>query len=140
MKPPVIVIDTREQKPYRFPNSIIKSLKTGDYSIEGLEDRVTVERKTKIDAYGTFSNGRQRFLKELQRLADFDYPAIVIESSVKDFLVTPKFSKMNPRSAISSILAWSVKYKIHVFFTDNRLMGNAVTAKILEKYWKYANE
>lgn len=140
MKPPAIIIDTREQKPYRFPSSITKSLKTGDYSIDGLEDKVTVERKTKMDAYGTFGKGRQRFMKELQRLAGFDYSAIVIESSLTEFLNPPQYSEMNPKSAIGSVLAWSVKYNIHVFFTDNRIMGNALTAKILEKYWKYSNE
>lgn len=134
----MIIIDTREQKPYWFPNSIVKTLKTGDYSIAGLEDKVAVERKTKMDAYGSFGKGRKRFLKELKRLAGFDYSAIVIESSLTEFLNPPKYSELNPKSAIGSVLAWSVKYDIHIFFTDNRQMGNALTFKILEKYWKYS--
>ena len=43
----IIAIDTREQRPYRFVWSEIKTLTTGDYSVIGLEDRVAIERKSK---------------------------------------------------------------------------------------------
>jgi len=55
-----VVIDTREQLPYEFEDSITRTLQTGDYSIFGYEDQVTVERKTKADAYGTIGRGRTR--------------------------------------------------------------------------------
>ena len=137
MNAPTIIIDTREQKPYRFDNSITKKLNAGDYSIKGLETVIAVERKTKADAYGTFGKGRARFERELKRFAEFDYKAIVIESSLTDFLKPPAFSKMLPGSAVNSVLAWTIKYRIHVFWACDREHGNAVTVRILEKYWKY---
>ena len=78
MKKPeyIVAVDTREQKPYRFPHSEVKTLATGDYSIVGLEDQVAIERKSKEDAYSSLGQGRDRFERELERLSKFDYAAI----------------------------------------------------------------
>ena len=134
-----IITDSRERTPYKFKNSITRKLNTGDYSIEGFEYQVCVERKTKIDAYGTFGKGRARFIKELQRMSEFEYSAIVIESSLSDFLIPPPFSMLNPKSAIQSLIAWSIRYNVHIFFADNREMGMKLTKSILEKYFMAKN-
>ncbi len=133
----VVAVDTREQKPYRFERSEEKRLASGDYSIVGLEDRVAVERKTKQDAYSSLGLGRGRFERELQRLAGFEYAAVVIEASLPDFLEAPAFSHMNPRAATRSMIAWSIKYRVHVFFAGDRRHGNALTRQILEMFWRY---
>jgi len=135
-----IAIDTREQRPYEFPRAERMTLPTGDYSIVGLEDQVTVERKSKADAYGSLGQGRARFRREWERLALLDYAAIVIEDTVPGFLRRPAHSKMNPRSAISSLLAWSVRYRVPVFFAGDRAHGQALTHKLLQMYWKYRGE
>ena len=139
MTPPklVVAIDTREQKPYRFARSEVKTLASGDYSIVGLEDRIAVERKTKPDAYSSLGQGRARFGRELQRLSRFDYAAVVIETSLPDFLRAPAFSRMNPTAAARSMIAWSVKYRVCVFFAGDRRHGNALTRQLLEKFWRY---
>lgn len=134
---PVVVIDTREQIPYAFARSVVGTLATGDYSLVGLEDRVTVERKTKIDAYGTIGRGRERFTRELARMAMFEYAAIVIECSLAEMLVQPSRSRLSPRAAVRSLVSWSVRYRVHVFFADDRAHGEALTAVILEKFWKH---
>ena len=135
-----VVIDTREQLPYEFEDSITRTLKTGDYSLFGYEDQITVERKTKADAYGTIGKGRTRFIKELERLSEIDYSAIVVEASLTNFIEPPRFSQLNPKSAINSLLAWSIRYGVHVYFADNRVMGNLLTLRLLERYWKKLNE
>ena len=135
-----VVIDTREQLPYEFEDSITRTLQTGDYSIFGYEDQVTVERKTKAEAYGTIGRGRARFVKELERLSEIDYSAIIVEASLSNFVEPPQFSRLNPKSAINSLLAWSIRYGVHIYFADNRMMGNLLTVRILERYWKKLNE
>jgi ERCC4-type nuclease len=135
----VVAIDTREQKPYRFPRFEVKTLATGDYSIVGLEDRIAIERKTKEDAYSSLGQGRTRFERELQRLSRFNYAALVIEASLPDFLQAPAFSRMNPKAAVSSLIAWSVKYRVCVFFAGDRRHGNALAYKLLQKYLRYRN-
>ena len=136
----VIAIDTREQRPYDFPGAEVKTLPTGDYSIVGLENLVAIERKTKRDAFNSWGQGRARFRREWERLTTFDYAAIVVEDSVSGFLRRPPHSKMNPRSAMCSLLAWSVKYRVPVFFADDRAHGQALTRKLLEMYFKYRGE
>ena len=138
MKPaPIIVVDTREQKPYRFRHAQVKTLATGDYSIVGLEDRIAIERKTASDLLASLGRGRARFERELQRLSTLDYAAIVVESSLKQLLEPQPYSRMNPKSATNSIISWSVKYRVPVFFADDRRHGQALTHALLNKYWRY---
>jgi DNA excision repair protein ERCC-4 len=132
-----IAIDTREQLPYAFPGAVTKTLPSGDYSIVGLEDRVAIERKSKTDAYGSLGQGRARFRREVERLAAFDYAAIVIEDTVQGFLRRPPHSKMNSRGAIGTLLAWSVRYRIPVYFAGDREHARALTQKLLQMYWRY---
>ena len=133
----MVAIDSREQKPYRFPHSTVKTLPTGDYSVVGLEGEIGIERKTKEDAYASLGLGRARFERELVRLSRFDFAAIVIEASLPAFLEAPAFSRMAPKAAACSIVAWSVKYGVHVFFAGDRRHGNALTLQLLEKYLRY---
>lgn len=137
---PVIAVDTREQQPYEYPGAEVKTLPTGDYSIVGLEDQVAVERKTKADAYCSLGCERARFRREVERLAEYDYAAIVIEDTAPGFLRRPAHSKMNPKSAMSTLLAWSVRYGVHVFFAGDRDHAQALTRKLLEMYWRYHRE
>jgi ERCC4-type nuclease len=134
-----IITDSREKNPYKFKDSIVRKLDTGDYSIQGFEYQVCVERKTKADAYGTIGNGRSRFIRELQRMSELEYSAIVIESSLSSFLEPPPFSQMNPKSAIMSLITWSIRYGVHVYFADNRELGMKLTKSILEKYFMAKN-
>jgi len=67
---PTIIVDSREQTPLVFAHLpfIVSGLPTGDYSVKGLEDDFTVERKTLSDLYGSLTSGRERFMRELQRM------------------------------------------------------------------------
>ena len=139
--PFTIVIDTREQLPYNFVDHdpelvVVDTLKTGDYSLRGLEDKVCVERKSKADAYGTIGKGRARFLRELTRMSTMDYAAIIIECTIADFLIQPPYSKLNPNSAIQSVISWSIRFGVHVHFVNRRVYGRAFTYRILEKFWR----
>ncbi len=142
---PKIVIDTREQKPYKFKNSIKAALCAGDYSLVGYEDKVTVERKSKADAYGSLSgrvdkktgrNNRERFEREFIRLTSYEFAAIVIECSLKSFIKPPRFSKLNPTAAINTLISWSIRYNIHLHFAGDRRHGMAMTHKLLRHYWR----
>lgn len=137
MDTPLIAVDTREQRPYEFPESRVVTLSTGDYSIVGLEDQVAIERKTIGDAYASLGAHRDRFRAAVERLGLLRYGAIVIETSLPDFLRQPMFSRMSSRAAINTLLSWSVRYGVHVYFVGDRRHGNALTRVLLEKYWKH---
>ena len=135
----MIAIDKQEKKGYRYqfnhPSQVVH-LKTADYSIIGLENHVCIERKTHIDAFGTIGKGRARFTRELERMSAFDYAAIVIECSMAKFLKPPPYTRLHPRSALNSLIAWSIRYGVHVHFAGNRIFAQTLTLRILEKFWK----
>jgi ERCC4-type nuclease len=133
----VVAVDSREQRAYQFSDSVVKTLSTGDYSIVGLEDEITVERKSKKDCYRSLGAERERFERELERMAEYRYGAVVVEASLRDFLIPPDFSRMNPTAAIRSLIAWSVRYGVSIFFACDRAHGKAVVRNILERFWRY---
>lgn len=133
-----IIVDTREKEPYSFPCQTLRTgLKTGDYSLVGCETRVSVERKRSDELFLCVGRERKRFERELQRLAEFDYSAIIIEGDLQTLTRPSAFSKVSPRAVINSLVSWSVKFNIHVFFCGNRNLARALTYRILEKYWKH---
>ena len=134
---PVIVIDSREQRPYAFAGALVRALPAGDYSLLGHEDEVAIERKSHGDAYSTIAAGRARFERELEKLSGYDYAAIVVECSLPDFLCPPIQSQLHPRAAIGSLLSWSVRYRLPVFFVGDRAHGEALTWHLLAKFLKY---
>ena len=75
-----IVIDTREQTPWSFPEWVtvsLGSLKTADYALSG-DDGFAIERKSADDFAGTMSTGWPRFCRELSRMDEAGFPAKVI--------------------------------------------------------------
>jgi len=67
-----IIIDEQERNHghmYTFPGqkTKVKHLTTGDYSIEGCEHLVSVERKSHGDLCGSLGGGRDRLEREFQR-------------------------------------------------------------------------
>jgi len=131
---PRIKIDSREQRPYTFENSEVGTLNIGDYSICGLEDHISIERKELNDLIGCLTTGRERFEKELHRGRGFDYFALVIEASLSDLANGHYRSQMEPKSAVQSLLAFSVRYRLPIFFCENRQYGARVTESLLCKY------
>lgn len=135
-----IVIDSREQKPYEFLGATVKALPSGDYSVAGMENRVAVERKTLADAFGSLGRCRARFEREMERLSKLDFAAVVIEATLEEFLRGGPYSQMNPKAAVNSLIAWSVRFRIPVFFAGGRRYARSLTYRLLEKFWKYQSE
>ena len=130
MDPFTIAIDTREQRPYEFPGAERMTLPTGDYSIVGLEDQVAIERKSKTDAYSSLGQARARFRRELERLAKFDYAAIVVEDTVPGFLDDEII--VLPPAGHNWITTWSGEgetqapwYELMSLYVDGNLVGSA---------------
>lgn len=121
---PTIIIDTREQRPWAFDDLHIRGIKslptvrgtlrTGDYSIQGLEDLVCIERKSAEDLYGTLVGGHDRFSRELERMRAFKYKYLVIESSPTKFIKYVDhwrdFGKLD--TIIQSLCAWPLEFGV----------------------------
>lgn len=152
VSPFVVAIDSREQAPYTFQgiftgpqskripliiSTDILHLKTGDYSIVGHESEISIERKSKEDAYGTFGKGRERFERELERLNKMQYGAVVLEAEWSNMMtIPPQYTKMSPKSIDRSIIAWSQRYSnVHWWWRPNRREAEKLTYRILDRWW-----
>jgi len=118
-----IIIDTREQRPYRFKNYIKKKLDVGDYTLDMGVD-VRIERKSIPDLKGTLGFGLNRFKKELQRARDQNlYVVILIDGTEKLFWKTAFFGKMSPKSLFHNLKLLSGQYAdvCQFVFTGGRI-------------------
>lgn len=137
---PAVAIDTREQLPWDFgPLPTVRAkLDAGDYSLEGHESRIAIERKSKEDAWGCVAQGRERFERCLQRLADVGRPVIIIEADLRDFQEPPPYVKrVTGATAVGSYLSWMTRWRIPVVWAHNREWAQRVALRILMAYWKH---
>ena len=136
-----IVVDSREQLPYELQTPTeTRALPVGDYSLIGGEHLIAIERKTIDDLIGCLTSDRERFERELYRGKSLDYFCLVVEASLSDLVNGNYRSQMNPKSAIQSLLAFSVRYRLPVFFCESREYGQRVTESLLLKYARELEE
>lgn len=91
-----VIRDTREQKGrgWIFPanklcsGTLIKTLKTGDYTLLGFESVLCIERKATITEFAA-NLLQKRFEAELVRMDSFKYSFLVLEFTMKDLMTWP---------------------------------------------------
>ena len=139
----IIIVDTREQTPYTFasidpiPIVEVATLKAGDYSLKGFENQIAIERKSLLDAFGTFGQGRSRFERELERLSIMRYTSVVIEADWDTIIRTPPArSKLLPKTVIRSIAAWQIRYGVHFTVCPNRAFAEKWTWILLDRFYR----
>lgn len=141
---PVVVIDTREQEPYSFDEwidcSVRKALPAGDYSLVGYEEAIAVERKSLEDFVSTVIQGRKRFRKELERLAQYDAACVVVEADMKDIVHGKYRSHAHPRAVLGALVSIYVDYGIPVICCSNRQIACHFVAMFLLRHHKKASD
>lgn len=158
--PFTLAVDTREQDAYRFTGivgdsadkgrpiivpTLITTLKTGDYSIVGMESLVTVERKSASDLFSTLSAGRDRFEAEHQRMAEIiaagGHAVVVIEADWRTMLADPPCnSRLNPLSVFRTAISWTAKYRVAWWAIPGRRFAELTCFQILRDAWKKQQE
>lgn len=99
--------DTREQQGWVFDESatcagtVLKALKTGDYTLEGFEDILCIERKKNVSEFAR-NIVEARFDRELVRLEKFPMAFIVAEFTIEDIMRWPLNSGI-PKHLLKSI-------------------------------------
>lgn len=137
-----VLIDTREQKPLKFPQSKVLKLDFGDYTLAGDNFSNTfVDRKSANDFLGTFGGQVDRFRREMQRCVDVDaFMYIVVEKPLdaiqKEAIFQGGRGKRKPK------FGWIVSNMIKVqhefprncqfVFTKNRAHSEYLIPKILK--------
>ncbi len=146
-----IFVDTRENKPWCFEEEKekkagyktriigceIKTLKAGDYTLEGYEDVVIIEKKVGFgELLGNMTpvSHRERFEREMEKFSTFKYKYIVIEGNISNDILgmSPVQFKFAP--PCSAVLRWlfdlQMKYGVTPIFAGDA--GKKVVRNIFE--------
>jgi ERCC4-type nuclease len=131
-----VIIDTREQTPWTFEGQGITTtrakLETGDYSLPGLEHRVTIERKSLDDWTGTVLRDRIRFYKELERLRAFEFRCVIIEASVREIMQAKYKSQAKPSSVLGFVAEVCVSQSVPVYLAGSRAEAQILAGAMLK--------
>lgn len=144
-----VIRDTREQKNngWWFPESseclgtVVKTMKTGDYTLSGLEDKLVIERKKDLGEVAQNIN-EKRFERELDRLKEFKYAYLLLGFTLDDIYTFPlnsgiphylhKRLKVTTNYIISKINYYKLKYpSIEIYLVGNR--GREVAKSIFDE-------
>lgn len=135
-----ILIDDRERLPWTFPGERFTEsaarLRTGDYSLAGLQDVVVIERKSLGDAVNTVMHDWIRFRKELYRLAGCECAIIAIEASPVDVIAHRYDSDANPNSVLGRINGITLDHGLPVMWWSSRQVAIELAARFLALAWK----
>jgi DNA excision repair protein ERCC-4 len=133
---PVIVIDTREQEPLAFERltSVRGTLQTGDYSVAGLEDLFSIERKTVSDLVGCcMGENRDRFGRELHRLRGYRFKRLLVVGSEAEIMAGQYHSNIKPQAVLATVCAFEMRYDLPVVFVPTAQAG----ARLVERWAFY---
>ncbi len=147
---PVVLVDTREQQPFALhanhPNWIGNerraTLKTGDYTVEGMERILALERKNLADLVACIVTYRRRFLASCERLAKFRWKALLIEATYEDIKSGwEEFgipSDVHPNAVCGTLDAIEAKLGIPIIYTStHRELATERAASWLSKHFTY---
>ena len=157
VNPFTIVIDKQEKAPYSFDGlrsdsrhnyrplivpTEVAHMETGDYSIKGLEELITIERKSLGDLFGSLGkHGRDRFQREHERMelmtiaggfacviVEADWPTVIAEP--------PEMSDLSVQSVRGTVAAWSQRYNVHWEMAGSRALAELFTFDRLKHFWR----
>tara|TARA_R110000744_G_scaffold1280_6_gene4527 strand:- start:270 stop:830 length:561 start_codon:yes stop_codon:yes gene_type:complete len=91
-----VIKDTREQdgwffSPYdKCSGMEVGTLNTGDYTLEGFEDVVCIERKASVSEIAiNLGKKKKPFYNEIERMRDFHFRYLLLEFSASDLIDYP---------------------------------------------------
>lgn len=142
MKDPpfTVAVDSREQRPWTFEGleTVTKKLDAGDYSVVGLESRLALERKSGEDMLGSLTVGRERFEREMDRLASYERALIIVEASFDELVSGLTFrSQMRPAALVGSIGSIFARWGVATVVAGSRENAQRIALAVLRKCAKH---
>lgn len=124
---PVLLVDTREQRPLRFSHLPAESatLYTGDYSVKGLEEYFAVERKSLADLAGSLTRERERFMREMHRLRGYPCAYLLVIGDGMELSRLIAQGRLKLHQVEHSLRAIESRYGVHVerAYTEEQAAG-----------------
>ena len=129
---PVLLVDTREQRPLQFSHLPAESatLYTGDYSVRGLEEYFSVERKSLADLAGSLTRKRDRFMKEMHRLRGYPCGYLLVIGDDMELSRLIAQGRLKLHQVENSLRAIQSRYGVHV----ERAYAEEQAARLVETW------
>jgi len=115
----------------------IQRMKTGDYTLQGLEDKFVIERKAGFhELLGNIGTKllRERFTRELVRMAEIPHAFLIVETHIHNDLVrlgiTHQLNGPPSSAALGFLLEAACDYGVQVIFAGDQ--GKYVAQKLFE--------
>jgi hypothetical protein len=155
--PPYTVIkDTREHEGHGYTferfdgryascaGMVVQKLDTGDYTLVGYEDKLTIERKGSISEMAiNLGSDKIRFMAEIERVKGFPFKFLVLEFTLEDVMNFPQSSsipeekwkdvKITNKYMLKMLIEFQMYDDIHVIFCGNRKNAKLVVNSILKR-------
>jgi ERCC4-type nuclease len=147
----IIIRDTREQTPWEFhyEHTVaeeIGTLKTGDYAVKGMEDKLCIERKGCIEEFaGNLGRDYPRFARELSRMDKYPHAFIICEFPMKDLIEYPfhrpneklqKQSKITGKYLLKVIMEIQLKYNVKIIFCGSKYFANKSALSLMKRTYE----
>lgn len=131
-------INSDAEKKYRplIINTEWAHLETGDYTIKGMEQLVTVERKSVSDLLNTLAHGRDRFKREHERMAKMQTACVMIEGTWPEIFASNHDHGVSPKVAFRTWLSWSIEFGVPWYAVGPRRLAEVMTFRFLQKFWE----
>lgn len=143
---PVVLIDTREQTPFDFrgfPNWIAEQrrqkLNVGDYSVQGMEALLVIERKSLSDLIITLMQQRDRFFNLCEKMTQYRWRALFVEATYED-IKSPydEHTDAHPNAVSGTLDAVEARFGIPVIYTSRyKELAEEKAASWLSKHFTY---
>ena len=130
----VSLCNTSQRRRFERLTSVRGTLQTGDYSVAGLEDLFSIERKTISDLVGCcMGENRERFERELHRLRGYRFKRLLVVGSEAEILAGQYHSNINPKAVLASVCAWECRFDLPAVFVPSPENG----ARLIERWAFY---
>ena len=106
--------------------------------IAGFEDIVAIDRKSLPDFISCLTTGRERFMREMERLRGFQSAVIVVESPFSDLASGRYRSKLDSKIAVQSVISIMQNYRMPFFFAETRKEAEKFVFDFLRHFCRHA--
>jgi ERCC4-type nuclease len=141
----VLVTDSREKPIARYSfgtvPTVVRALKTGDYSYVGGEGICAGERKAVNDLVSCLTSDNARHQEQLRRLADLEFGFVVVESTLADIAAHRYFApKVEPSRVLDTMATLHLKFRVPYLLCGNGAQSAGWMFRLLHSHWRKSRE
>ena len=145
-----VIKDTREQSGYYFSKygtcagMVEQKLDTGDYAIQGMEDKCCIERKGSVEELAiNLGQKKHAFLNEIDRMKPFPHKFLVLEFTLEDLVNFPDNTripekqkssiKITGKYMLKCLMEFLLHDDVHILFCGNKHNAFLTVSSILKR-------